>query len=91
LVAFVVYAALGGVFFALGVAGMTRIGGLLAIAVLPLVAGLGGEAHSNPTLLEPAYRTAMWACASLLAALGVLAVVFVRRPGPNRRPLRCHV
>ena len=45
-----------------------RVAGLLAVAALPLVAGLSGAAYNNPNLLEPAYRTAMWVCASLLAA-----------------------
>jgi EmrB/QacA subfamily drug resistance transporter len=57
-----------------------RVANLLAIATLPLVAGLSGEAYSNPDLLEPAYRIAMWVSAALLAAGGILAGLFVRRP-----------
>ena len=57
-----------------------RVAGLLAIAILPLVTGLSGEAYSNPDVLEPAYRIAMWVSATLLAAGGVLAGLFVRRP-----------
>jgi EmrB/QacA subfamily drug resistance transporter len=59
---------------------VARVAGLLAVAVLPLVAGLGGDAYNRPELLEPAYRIAMWWCAGLLAAGGVLAAVFVRTP-----------
>jgi predicted MFS family arabinose efflux permease len=59
---------------------VARVAGLLAVAVLPLVAGLSGEAYSNASLLQPAYRVAMWFCTGLLAAGGVLAAVFVRTP-----------
>ena len=57
-----------------------RVAGLLAIAILPLVTGLSGEAYSNPNVLEPAYRIAMWVAAGLLAAGGVLAGLFVHWP-----------
>ena len=59
---------------------VARVAGLLAVAALPLVAGLSGEAYHDPNLLEPAYRTAMWFCTSLLTAGGVLAAVLVRHP-----------
>lgn len=59
---------------------VARIAGLLAVAVLPLVAGLSGEAYHRASLLQPAYQTAMWCCAGLLAAGGVLAALFVRTP-----------
>ena len=59
---------------------IARVAGLLAVAILPLVAGLSGEAYNDPDLLAPAYRTAMWVCASLLAAGGVLAAILVHAP-----------
>jgi EmrB/QacA subfamily drug resistance transporter len=59
---------------------VARVAGLLAIAVLPLVAGLGGEAYHNAGLLEPAFRTAMIVCASLLTLGAVLSATFVRTP-----------
>ncbi|MBF5042050.1 MFS transporter [Aggregicoccus sp. 17bor-14] len=59
---------------------VARVAGLLAVAVLPLVAGLSGEAYSTPALLQPAYHRAMWLCAALLALGGLLAALFVRRP-----------
>jgi EmrB/QacA subfamily drug resistance transporter len=66
---------------------VARVAGLLAVAILPLVAGLSGEAYNNPALLEPAYRTAIWVCASLLAAGGVLAGVLVRPPVREQPPV----
>jgi EmrB/QacA subfamily drug resistance transporter len=59
---------------------VARVAGLLSVAVLPLIAGLSGEAYTNPALLEPAFRTAMWVCSVLLLLGGVLAAVFVRTP-----------
>jgi EmrB/QacA subfamily drug resistance transporter len=59
---------------------VARVAGLLAIAVLPLVAGLSGEAYHNADLLEPAFRTAMIVCASLLTVGAVLSALFVRTP-----------
>jgi Major Facilitator Superfamily len=66
---------------------VARAAGLLAIAVLPLVANLSGEAYTDPVLLEPACRTAMWVCASLLAAGGVLSALFVRPPATKPPPV----
>jgi EmrB/QacA subfamily drug resistance transporter len=59
---------------------VARVAGLLAVAVLPLVAGLSGEAYSSASLLQPAYRTAMLCCAGLLAAGSLFAAAFVRTP-----------
>jgi len=59
---------------------VARVAGLLAVAVLPLIAGLSGEAYTNPAMLQPAFRTAIWVCAGLLVGGGVLSAVFVRRP-----------
>ena len=59
---------------------VARIGGLLAVAVLPLVAGLSGLSYTDPAVLEPAFRTVIWVCAALLVTGGLLAAVFVRAP-----------
>jgi EmrB/QacA subfamily drug resistance transporter len=59
---------------------VARVAGMLAIAALPLVAGLSGEAYAKASLLDPAFRTTMIVCAALLAVGGVLAAVTVRTP-----------
>ena len=59
---------------------VARVAGLLAVAVLPLVAGLDGEAYADPELLQPAFRTAMEVCAGLLFAGAVLSALTVRTP-----------
>jgi MFS family permease len=61
---------------------VARIAGLLAVAVLPLVAGLSGHSYNDPAVLEPAFRTVMWACVALLLTGGLLAAVFASAPKP---------
>jgi EmrB/QacA subfamily drug resistance transporter len=63
---------------------VARVAGLLAVAVLPLVAGLSGKGYTSASLLLSSYRTAMWCCSALLAAGGLLALALVRNPpGPS--------
>jgi hypothetical protein len=57
---------------------VARVAGLLAVAVLPLVAGLSGEGYADADQLVGPYRTAMSCCALLLLAGAVLSWVFVR-------------
>jgi EmrB/QacA subfamily drug resistance transporter len=59
---------------------VARIGGLLAIAVLPLVTDIGPDGFDDATSLRPAFVMAMWICAGLLAAGGLLSAALVRRP-----------
>jgi EmrB/QacA subfamily drug resistance transporter len=59
---------------------VARTGGLLAIAVLPLVTGIGADGFDDAATLRPAFVIAMWSCAALLAAGGLLSAAFVRRP-----------
>ena len=72
---------------------VARIAGLLAVAVLPLVAGLSGAAYTHPADLHDAFRTAMWVCTGLLVAGGALAAAFVRRTAetPPALPPHCSV
>ncbi len=48
---------------------VSRVGGLLAVAILPLIAGLGGSAFYDPEAMADGFRIAMIVCAGL-AALG---------------------
>ena len=52
---------------------VARVGGLLAVAALPVIAGLTGDAFYDPTAMTDGFRTAMMACAGLAAAGGLLA------------------
>lgn len=59
---------------------VARVGGLLAIAALPVVTGIGPDGFDDATTLRPAFVIAMWVCAGLLAAGGVVSAALVRRP-----------
>jgi len=82
---------------------VARAAGLLAVAVLPLAAGLGGGSLTDPRALEPTYRGAMRICAALLLAAAAVAAAFIpgRRsrqparplagPPPRREPFHCGI
>ncbi|WP_281356482.1 MFS transporter [Amycolatopsis anabasis] len=53
---------------------IARSGGLLAIAVLPAVAGLSGAAYTDPAALTAGWRTALLVCAALAVLGGLLAL-----------------
>jgi Na+/melibiose symporter-like transporter len=52
---------------------VARVAGLLAVAVLPLVAGLTGDRFYDPTAMADGFRVAMVACAALAVLGGILA------------------
>jgi EmrB/QacA subfamily drug resistance transporter len=52
---------------------VSRLAGLIVIAVLPVVAGLSGERFYDPAAMDHGFHVAMLACAGLAAAGGVLA------------------
>ncbi|SDQ63599.1 MFS transporter [Quadrisphaera sp. DSM 44207] len=62
---------------------VARAAGLLAVAALPLVVGLDGDEHTDPAVLQPAFRTAMLVCAGLLVAGAAVSAVALR-PAPAR-------
>ncbi|MFC4002069.1 MFS transporter [Prauserella oleivorans] len=52
---------------------IARSGNLLAVAVLPAVAGLSGAAYSDPVALTAGWRTALWVCLGLAVTGAALA------------------
>ncbi|HYV14943.1 MAG TPA: DHA2 family efflux MFS transporter permease subunit [Conexibacter sp.] len=52
---------------------VSRVGGLLAVAVLPLIAGLTGDKFYDPAAMTAGFHTAMTATAALAALGGVIA------------------
>ena len=52
---------------------IARAGGLLAIAILPAIAGLTGESYSDPAALTSGWRTSLLVCAGLAVFGGLLA------------------
>jgi EmrB/QacA subfamily drug resistance transporter len=66
---------------------VARVAGLIAIAVVPLLAGLTGDAYRDPAALSASFRVGMAACALLTALGGVVAWVTIRDPlTPRSRP-----
>jgi EmrB/QacA subfamily drug resistance transporter len=75
---------------------VARIAGLLAVAVLPVVVGITGDAYLEPDLLLSGFREAVLISAALCLAGGVLAALTIQnppgRPGPahpHDRELHC--
>lgn len=70
---------------------VARTASLLAVAALPLAAGLTGDAFSEPEIFTAGFRIAMLASAALVASGGLLAWASIRdtlrdgRPGCDRR------
>ncbi|NEK87236.1 MFS transporter [Blastococcus saxobsidens] len=59
---------------------VARAAGLLAVAVVPVAAGLGGADYTDPTAFAAGFRTATLIMAGLLVAGALVSVAFVRRP-----------
>ena len=65
---------------------VARAAGLLAVAVLPLLAGLTGAAALGAAALASGFRTAMLISAAVCAGGGVLAALTIRNPARARTP-----
>jgi EmrB/QacA subfamily drug resistance transporter len=66
-----------------------RAAGLIAVAALPLLAGMGPEAYRSADAFNSAFRRAMPLCAGILVVGAVLAFATVRRPAPDCRRPEC--
>ncbi|WP_033310133.1 MFS transporter [Streptomyces iakyrus] len=66
-----------------------RAAGLLAVAALPLLAGMGEEAYREPAAFDTAFDKAMVWCAGALVAGAVIAAAVVRRPPPDCKRPEC--
>ena len=66
-----------------------RAAGLIAVAALPLLAGMGPEAYRSAAAFDHAFGRAMWWCAGVLVVGSVLAYATVRRPAPDCRRPEC--
>jgi hypothetical protein len=68
---------------------VARAAGLLAIAMLPSLAGLTGAAYEDPIVFAGGFRTAMWICVGLVSAGAVISWVGIRNP-PRVRGAEVH-
>ncbi|MFJ8073690.1 MFS transporter [Streptomyces sp. NPDC096176] len=64
-----------------------RAAGLIAVAALPLLAGMGPEAYRSAAEFGGTFRRAIPMCAGVLVAGSLIAWLTVRRPDD---PSRCH-
>ncbi len=54
-----------------------RTGGLLGVAALPAVTGLGPDGFADPSSLDGAFDVAMWSCVGVLVVAALLTQRFV--------------
>ena len=59
---------------------VARFGGLLAVAILPALAGITGMAYLHPDQLAAGFRTAALVSGAVCAAGGVLAAFTIKNP-----------
>ncbi len=57
---------------------VARTAGLLAVALLPPLAGLTGSVYLDPAAFADGYRTAILLCTGLLVVGGLLSAAFIR-------------
>lgn len=71
---------------------VARAGGLIAVAVVPGLAGIGHTDHVDPDMFDAGFRTAIVIAAALLLASAALAVFGIRkRTAPALRPDRFRI
>ena len=63
---------------------VARAAGLIAVAVLPALAGITGDSYLHPAQLAHGFKTAAVMAAAFCAAGGVLAAVTIRNPSRAR-------
>lgn len=62
---------------------VSRVGGLVAVALLPAVAGISGRSYLHAAALVPGFRVAVYLTAAWCAVGGLVAAVGIRN-GPRR-------
>ncbi|MEU0070751.1 MFS transporter [Streptomyces sp. NPDC006332] len=66
-----------------------RAAGLIAVAALPLITGMGEESYRSPQAFDAAFGRAMVVCAAVLAVGAAVALATVRKPPPGCRTPEC--
>ncbi|KOU74584.1 major facilitator transporter [Streptomyces sp. MMG1533] len=66
-----------------------RVAGLIAVAALPLIAGMGEEAYRSPKAFDAAFGRAMTVCAGVLVLGAAVAFATVRKPPADCRKPEC--
>ena len=65
---------------------VARIGSLLAVSVLPAIAGITGTTYLHPTQLSAGFRTAMIVAAIGCAIGGIVATLTITNPADHAEP-----
>ena len=65
---------------------VARVGGLIAVAVLPALSGITGSAYLHPGQLADGFRTATLIAGTWCIAGGVLAAAGIRNPERGEAP-----
>jgi hypothetical protein len=60
------------------------VGGLIAVAVLPVIAGISGASYLDPAEFSRGFQTAVLASGSLCVVGGAVAALGIRNPSPVR-------
>ncbi len=63
---------------------VARVAGLLAIAVIPVLAGISGDDYLVPDLFDDGFRTGTMICAAMCAIGGVIVLIALRNPEGTR-------
>jgi hypothetical protein len=63
---------------------VARAAGLIAVAILPALAGITGDSYLHPAQLGHGFMKAAWIAAAFCAAGGVLAALTIRNPSRTR-------
>jgi EmrB/QacA subfamily drug resistance transporter len=66
---------------------VARAAGLIAVAALPVLAGISGDSYTQPAAFESGFRTALVIAASMLVAGGLLAFATVRDRLVSEEPM----
>jgi EmrB/QacA subfamily drug resistance transporter len=69
---------------------VARGASLIAVAVLPGIAGITGDAYQHPAVFSSGFHTASLIAAGLCAAGGLMAAVTIRNPGRTTAPKPPH-
>jgi EmrB/QacA subfamily drug resistance transporter len=65
---------------------VARGASLIAVAVLPGIAGITGDAYQHPAVFSSGFHTASLIAAGLCAAGGLMAAATIRNPGAAPKP-----
>ena len=64
---------------------VARTGSMLAVAILPAVAGITGSSYLHPARFESGFQNASLISAAVCAGAGLLSLAFIRNPRTRQR------